>query len=135
MAKSNRDIPKKKKRGPPSQGGRKSAQLVRMDGSLTDAIDHWRENNQSDDLSRPEAIRRLVEIGLSKSSAKSRAAPPASPAAKAKELAATAIDRLADASAPADEKASRKRRLLKGPEEFREVRVDHPNAKAKGPNR
>ena len=27
-------------------------------------------------------------------------------------------------AAPAEEKASRKRRLLKGPEEFREVRVD-----------
>jgi hypothetical protein len=28
-----------------------------------------------------------------------------------------------------DEKASRKRRLIKGPEEFREVRVDLPKAK------
>ncbi|MGY3494186.1 hypothetical protein [Bradyrhizobium sp. USDA 4502] len=62
MAKSNRDIPKKK-RGPPSQGGRKPPQLVRMDDALTKAIDHWREG-QEDDPSRPEAIRRLVEIGL-----------------------------------------------------------------------
>jgi hypothetical protein len=62
MSKSNRDIPKKK-RGPPSQGGRNSPQLVRMEDSLTSAIDNWREK-QDDELSRPEAIRRLVEIGL-----------------------------------------------------------------------
>jgi hypothetical protein len=62
MAKSNRDIPKKKP-GPPSQGGRKPPQLVRMDNLLTGAIDKWRD--KQDDLpSRPEAIRRLVELGL-----------------------------------------------------------------------
>ena len=62
MTKSNRDIPKKK-RGPPSQGGRKPPQLVRMEDSLTSAIDKWRAK-QDDELSRPEAIRRLVELGL-----------------------------------------------------------------------
>jgi hypothetical protein len=36
-----------------------------------------------------------------------------------------AIDSLM-VEAPDDEKTSRKRRLLKGPEEFREVRVDGP---------
>ncbi len=64
MEKSNRDIPKKK-RGPPSQGGRKAPQLVRMEEALTSAIDKWREK-QDNKLSRPEAIRRLVELGLSK---------------------------------------------------------------------
>jgi hypothetical protein len=62
MAKSNRDIPKKK-RGPISRGGRKPAQLVRMDDLLTSAIDQWR-GKQDDEPSRPEAIRRLVELGL-----------------------------------------------------------------------
>lgn len=62
MAKSNRDIPKKK-RGPPSTGGRRPPQLVRMDDGLTRAIDYWREG-QDDNPSRPEAIRRLVQIGL-----------------------------------------------------------------------
>jgi cold shock CspA family protein len=36
-----------------------------MDDSLTGAIDKWRDK-QEDDPSRPEAIRRLVEIGLKK---------------------------------------------------------------------
>jgi hypothetical protein len=35
------------------------------------------------------------------------------------------------ATASADNQASRKRRLLKGPEEFREVRVDRAKAKRK----
>jgi hypothetical protein len=34
-----------------------------MDDSLTSAIDQWRKK-QDDELSRPEAIRRLVEMGL-----------------------------------------------------------------------
>jgi hypothetical protein len=65
MMKSNSDIPEKKKPGPASQGGRKPPQLVRMDGSLTSAIDDWRAKQQ-DQPTRPEAIRRLVEIGLKK---------------------------------------------------------------------
>jgi sporulation protein YlmC with PRC-barrel domain len=39
-------------------------------------------------------------------------------------LAATAIDSLPIGTADADDQASRMRRLLKGPEEFRELRVD-----------
>jgi hypothetical protein len=38
-------------------------------------------------------------------------------------LAAKAIDSLTVGTADADDQASRKRRLLKGPEEFREVSV------------
>jgi len=85
-------------------------------------IDDW-ISRQGQEMSRPDAIRRLVEIGLTHSnparylSAKS--------AEKAKQLAAKTIDSLADPEAPTEEAANRKRRLLKGPEEFREVRVDH----------
>jgi hypothetical protein len=44
------------------------------------------------------------------------------------DIAAKAIDSLTG-SRRDDEKASRKRRLLKEPEEFREVRVDRPKGK------
>jgi hypothetical protein len=44
------------------------------------------------------------------------------------DLAARAIDSLT-VEVPDDEKASRKRRLLKGPVEFGEVRVDRPKGK------
>jgi hypothetical protein len=39
-------------------------------------------------------------------------------------MAGNAIDSMTDVTAHADDRANRKRRLLKGPEEFREVRVD-----------
>ena len=46
-----------------------------------------------------------------------------------KGLAGKAIDRLTDTSAPPAEQAERKRRLLKGPPEFRDMRADLPKAK------
>ena len=39
------------------------------------------------------------------------------------------IDNLADGAASVGDRASRKSRLLKGPEEFREARVDRPKAR------
>src|SRR5215813_4536829 len=42
--------------------------------------------------------------------------------AKASEMAAQEIDRLIDPSAPDEERQRRKRRLIKGPQEFRHLR-------------
>jgi thiol-disulfide isomerase/thioredoxin len=42
--------------------------------------------------------------------------------AKASEMAAQEIDRLIDPSAPDEERQRRRRRLLKGPKEFRDIR-------------
>lgn len=47
---------------------------------------------------------------------------PAQNDAKATELAAREIDRVADKAATVEERATRKRRLIKGPKEFRDVR-------------
>ena len=44
------------------------------------------------------------------------------PAARASDMAARQIDKLADASATNEERERRKRRLLKGPKEFRDSR-------------
>jgi hypothetical protein len=93
------------------------------------ALDRW-ASKQSDKPTRAEAIRRLVELGLA-GSTKTPARRSEKNTAKAKELAAEAIDRLVDPKAPAEEKASRKLRLLRGPEEFREARVDLANATGK----
>jgi hypothetical protein len=46
------------------------------------------------------------------------------------ELAARQVDKLADSSIPPEERQRRKRRLLKGPGEFRELRADLPKKKA-----
>jgi hypothetical protein len=86
------------------------------------AIDEWATRN---DTTRSDAIARLVQLGLY---VRTRPKQAAKRADRAKELAAKAIDSLT-VEAPDDEKASRKRRLIKGPEEFREVRVDRPKGK------
>ena len=80
-------------------------------------------------LSRPEAIRRLIELGLTvKTKAKQQSA---ARAVRAKELAAKAIEKIIDPSAPPEERAQRRRHLTKGPSEFREDRIDLPKAKGK----
>ena len=48
---------------------------------------------------------------------------------KAAEMASDVIDKQADLSATSEERESRKRRLLKGPKEFRDLRRDHPTRK------
>jgi Ribbon-helix-helix protein, copG family len=83
------------------------------------AIDAWAASNGA---SRSEAIRRLVELGLA---VKAEVSPTGRRRSiRALELAAKTIDGLSDDLASATDQESRKRRLLKGPEEFREVRID-----------
>jgi hypothetical protein len=126
MAKSIWDIPKKK-RGRPSTGGRRAGILVRLETDQFGALDAWIAKQKVPGLTRPEAIRRLVELGLA--GAKKFAAPSQQTRAKAKKFAAEQIDRMGNSTATAEEQARRKQRLLKGPEEFREARVDRPKAK------
>jgi hypothetical protein len=76
-------------------------------------------------LGRSDSIRRLVELGLTM---KTRSVPSERKRAALADLASKAIDSL-KVEAPDDEKASRKRRLIKGPEEFRKDRVDLPKVK------
>jgi hypothetical protein len=84
-------------------------------------VDAWIAQ-QEELLTRPEAIRRLVELGLT---VKARPKQP-SPARreKAEAMAAKQLDQVVDKSVPAEEQAPRKRRLLKGPEEFHFVRSE-----------
>jgi len=108
------------------QGSRKVARLQdRMMGfrappQLRTSIQAWAAARG---LTLSEATRRLVEMGLERQS-KSVGKRSAKSAERAKQLAAKAIEDLVDPAAPAEEAANRKRRLLKGPEEFREQRRD-----------
>jgi hypothetical protein len=118
----------KKRRGPPPTG--KGVQVVvRLQPDPLAALDRWAAK-QPDEPTRAEAIRRLVEIGLMVKT-------PARPASKsgrrlrARELATTAIEKIIDPGASPEEQAQRRRRLTKGPTEFREARVDQPKVKTK----
>jgi hypothetical protein len=52
---------------------------------------------------------------------------------RAREIASVAIDSMTDSSAHPSDQDGRKRRLLEGSEEFRDVRVDRSTAKRKWP--
>jgi hypothetical protein len=78
--------------------------------------------------SRPEAIRRLIDLGLIGTQPMRQRSSKA--ASKAVDLAGEQIDKLSDPSASAEEQQQRKRRLLKGPKEFRDIRGDFPKSKS-----
>lgn len=94
-----------------------------MPAPLIAEVEAWAKAN---DTTRSEAFRRLVEIGLSKSEpSRSKVLSTAKQsAARAAELAAKTIDKHLDPAAPAEERATRKRKLVEGPSVFREARKD-----------
>jgi hypothetical protein len=63
MSKSIKDTPKKRGRGRPPTGGRREGVMVRLEPAQFETLDVWIKTH-APDLSRPEAIRRLVELGL-----------------------------------------------------------------------
>jgi hypothetical protein len=117
-----------KRRGRPATG---TAPLVgvRMTLEFQEPIRAWAKA-QEDCPSMAEAIRRLVKIGL-RVNAPARAARSTPNKLRAQELAAKVIEKLADPAAAPEERDQRRRRLTKGPTEFREHRVDLPKAKGK----
>jgi hypothetical protein len=114
-----------KRRGRPATG-KAPTRTLRLTDAFIAKVDAWAAQ-QPDEPGRSEAIRRLVEMGLG--SVKVARAQKRSDSPTARDLAAVQIDRLADSGAPAEEQASRKRHLLKGPEEFRDARIDRPKRK------
>ena len=115
----------KKRRGPPPTGHGIQIQ-VRIKPEKLAELDRW-IRAQSDNPSRPEAIRRMVERTLSRF-AHPKAADQKK-AQKASELAARAAEHVIDKSIPLEEQQRRKRALIKGPKEFREIREDLPKPK------
>ena len=88
----------------------------------------WAEN-QADKPTLSEATRRLVELGLT---VKARLKQPSLERAdEAKAMASDQLDQLVDESASTQEQTTRKKDLLKGPEEFRKLRVDRGKTKSR----
>jgi hypothetical protein len=118
---------KQKSRGRPATGvtpmmGFRAEPVIRA------SVVRWAEN-QPDHPSLSEAIRRLVEIGLSKSEKPKQPrvlSTAKQSAARAAELASKTIEKHIDPQAPAEERATRKRKLVEGPSVFRDARKDRP---------
>ena len=117
-----------KPRGRPATG-RDPAVTIRLPEAVVASVEHW-AMSQKDQPPRSQAIRRLVELGLK---VKAPAPPVNKPGRRlrAQELATKAIEKIIDPGAPPEERAQRRRRLTKGPSEFREARVDQPKVKTK----
>jgi hypothetical protein len=115
---------KRKKRGRPATG-QDPVSAIRLSVELTRLIDGWAARHKA--ASRSEAIRQLVEMGLAGAQPAERRS--AKTAARASRMAGRQIDKIGDPSASPEERRVRKRRLLKGPSEFRDMRGDQPKLK------
>jgi hypothetical protein len=127
MAKQTKTV-HKKSRGRPT-GQRYSETIpTRLEPETVAAVERWAA---ASDVSRSEAIRRLVELGLT---VKTKG-PPKSEGARqgtkqrARDLADAAIDEMTDKTASSNDQSNRRHRLIGGPEEFRGVRRDRPRRK------
>jgi hypothetical protein len=94
---------------------------VTLDAQCLDTVDAWASSNN---ISRSDAIGRLVKLGLT-------VAPAPEPIKKVRtsravELAAEQISQLIDPAAPSEERDRLISRLTQGPPEFVEARVDLP---------
>jgi hypothetical protein len=105
----------RKQRGRPATG----QVSVTAAPELKSKITAW-ANRREDNPSLSEAVRRLLEKVLAGTIAPRQRSKGSS--RKATDMAAREIDRLGDQSATGEERASRKRRLLSGPIEFRDMR-------------
>jgi hypothetical protein len=115
---------KPKKRGRPATG-KDPLVGARLPPEMIVQLDTW-ANRES--VGRSEAMRCLLERALA---SESRKDPAAAEAQKASELADRAAEKIVDKSMPAEEQQRRKRALIKGPKEFREVREDLPKGDLK----
>src|SRR5882724_7531124 len=117
-----------KRRGRPATG-KAPSRTFRLSDEFMATLDAWAAH-QPDQPTRSEAIRRLFEIGLTTGT---KAEPSqrlrSTRAYRAKELAAKTIEKIIDPAASTEERIARKRRLTKGPAEFRGARVDQPKSK------
>jgi hypothetical protein len=91
--------------------------IIRLSSELRESVDAWAAKQR--DKPRPEAILRFVELGLETTHRRESLT---TRAEKASEMAAQEIDRLSDPSATDEERQLRKRRLIKGPKELRDIR-------------
>jgi hypothetical protein len=126
MATSKNKVIPKRNPGRPATGT-DPVRAIRLSDGFLATVDHW-ASKQHDKPGRSEAIRRLVEIGLSKTSEQPRASSKQS-ATRAAELAAKAINKHLDPQAPLGEREVRKRKLIEGPSVFRDTRRDGPKKK------
>ena len=113
------------KHSPAVRAGRDAISAVRLSQRLTSDVDAWAEAHNT---VRSDAIRQLLELGLSASSFHPRhdCRTVRDQEAEIEQQATAQIDLLLDPSLPPDERERRRRRLIEGPPEFSDERIDLP---------
>ncbi len=121
---ARRSVTKRKEKRGVRPAGEGTLIGLRLEPEALARVDRWAAS-QKDHPSRAEAVRRLVELGLAIGR---RARMRTKKAAQAAEMANHELDRLGDPLATDEERQLRKRRLIKGPKEFQELRRNRPKA-------
>ena len=103
------------------RAGRDAISAVKLSQQLTAEIDAWAKAHQ---IGRSDAIRQLVELGLSVAPHVASQGSVSDDPDKIEELAIRQISLLLDPSLASDERERRIRRLIEGPPEFSRQRVD-----------
>jgi hypothetical protein len=120
MAKPPKTI-RRKKSGRPA-AGQDTVMALRFAPTLVRTIDAWAKREGA--TSRSDAIRRLLEQALASSQPQRKRSTKS--VTKAREMAGQELNRLIDESVSIEEQERRKRRLTRGPGEFRDIRGDLP---------
>lgn len=103
--------------------GRDAISAVQFSQALTAEIDTWAESRR---LSRGDAIRSLVQLGLKFAPVITSHHSVEQEACAIEDEATGLISTLLDPSLPTEERERRIRRLIEGPPEFAEQRIDLP---------
>ena len=101
---------------------------IRLSRNLLGRIDGWIVS-QGKAVSRSKAILHLAERGLGSAAVSSKGGKSVRGAKQAAGMASDMIDYLGDQSATVEDREQRKRRLVKGPSEFREMRKTRGDAR------
>lgn len=115
----------KKAGGHAVRAGRDAISAVRLSQQLTADVDAWAEARQ---ISRSEAICQLLQIGLNAlpSPCTHRPGTIREHETEIEHLATAQIDQMLDPELPPEERERRTRRLIEGPPEFSDQRIDLP---------
>lgn len=117
-------------RRPPASKTVETAITVRLSRDLLERLDRW-IGSQERVVDRSEAVGRLTKMGLDHAEVSLKPGKSSRGAEEAAGMANDMIDSLGDRSATRDDREQRKRRLVKGPSEFREMRKKHDDARRK----
>ncbi|MDO9561092.1 MAG: hypothetical protein Q7J60_05705 [Bradyrhizobium sp.] len=106
---------------------RNPVSAVKLPTALTASIDAWARAHA---VNRSEAIRQLIELGLTSEATAGVKPVPRLNAIAVEEQVASQLDQFIDPDTPQEERERRIHRLTEGPPEFVDLRIDLPKRRS-----